>query len=127
MRKTFLLALPLLAGCASAAAKPSSRPGPVIRPVATAYYVADDSAGMTKIPSTRAVQIPLTDGPCRTGDRMPTGRLDFGALPPMPSARPSGALPYIPNVCPVLVQPGIEANSPVIYLRGPKRVETMEP
>lgn len=126
MRHAILLALPLLAGCAPAAAEPASEPRPVIRRLATTYVV-DDSIRAAKVPSTRAGEIPLADGPCQTGDRMPTGRLDFGALPQMPSARPTAPLPYIPNVCPVLAQPAGQPANPVIHLRGLKRVQPDQP
>ncbi|HLM67545.1 MAG TPA: hypothetical protein VK358_08470, partial [Longimicrobium sp.] len=99
MRKAIVLALPLLAGCASAAAETGPQRAPVIRRVATTTYVVGDSSKTGTI-------IPLVDAPCHTGDRMPTGRLDLGQLAPMPSARPQGALPYIPNLCPVIAAPG---------------------
>jgi hypothetical protein len=121
MRKAIVLALPLLAGCASAAAEPASQPGPVIRRVATTTtYVLGDSTKTGTI-------VPLVDAPCRTGDRMPTARLDFGQLAPMPSALPQGAIPYIPNVCPVIALPGARASSPAVLQRGPKQVQPSQP
>ncbi len=123
MRISFVLILPVLAGCASAAAEPATQPAPERRPVITRIVRADTS-GVAATDGTKLTseKIELIDGACQTGDRMPTARLDFGQLAPMPSAQPGGELPYIPNVCPVLAAPGQKPASPAALQRGPKRV-----
>ena len=111
MRISFVFALPLLAGCASAGAESTAAPAPERGPVITRIVRAET------ISAAKGVH-----GACRTGDRMPVSRLDAGKLAPMPSARTSRAVPYIPNVCPVLAAPGQKPASPAALRHGPKRV-----
>jgi hypothetical protein len=123
MRISLVLALPLLAGCASAAAEPASEPAPERRPVITQVVTARPStaaADSGKVAGTRIEM--MVDAPCQTNDRMATGTLDFGNVTPMPSAQPARELPYIPNICPVLAAPEYKPASPAALQRGPKRV-----
>lgn len=112
MRTTYIPCLLLLAGCASARAVPAEQRKPVITRIVSAQPVADTAA--------KGV-IELVDAPCSTGDRMPTALYRADDLPLMPSAEPA-ALPYIPNVCPVIAAPGGKAASPAALQRGPKRI-----
>lgn len=123
MRIPFVLVLPVLAGCASVAADPATQPAPERRPVIT-RIVRADTPRITTIDTEKVTvqRIQRVDGACQTGDRMPTARLDFGELSPMPSAQATRAVPYIPNVCPVLAAPGQKPASPAALQRGPKRV-----
>jgi hypothetical protein len=123
MRIHFVLVLPVLAGCASAAAEPATHSAPERRPVIM-RIVRADTPRITTIDAAKVTvaRIQLVDGACRTGDRMPTARRDFGALAPMPSAQTTREVPYIPNVCPVLATQGHKPAAPAALQRGPKRV-----
>lgn len=123
MRTSFVLALPLLAGCASAAER-AAEPAPERRPVITRIASTDrprtvigDSA---KVAGMRIEM--MEDAPCQTGDRMPTAGLDPGQLAPMPSAQPLRELPYIPNLCPVTAAPEYKPSVPAVLQRPPKHV-----
>lgn len=115
MRKTFVLTLPLLAGCALAQPEPP-RPQPVI-----ARIVASD--GATNTAQLKAEPVRLVDAACQTGDRMPTARLQQpGERTSMPNMQPLRPLPFIPNLCPVIAAPAEKPAVLVGHLRGPERV-----
>lgn len=125
MRKSFVLSLVLLAGCASAAAEPARQPGSVIRRVATIEQVtAQPVVDTGQFPKGR---IELVDAACQTGDPMPVHRTQPADVPPMPSARPLGPLAYIPNVCPVIAVPQQKPASPVVHIPAPKQVTEVAP
>lgn len=126
MRRSFVLVLPLLAGCAAAQAETAQPPASESRPVITRIGTSEgrEPAGV-KTPSVVAVQVPVSVAEaCQTGDRMPVARLDADEAAPMPSAQPARALPYIPNACPVTVAPAQKPAVPAVHPRGEKRVPT---
>jgi hypothetical protein len=112
MRRTFALALLLLAGCASTQPEPPQR-----RPVITRLPAAEQSDDTTYVSKVEQVSIEVTTGFCQTGDRMPTAR--NGALDQpgasIPTAPALGALPYIPNACPVTAGPLARRSVVVTY------------
>jgi hypothetical protein len=123
MHRSFVLVLPLLAGCASARAENAQPSAPATQPIITRIGTSEgtEPAGV-KI---RAVPVPVTVAEaCQTGDRMPVARLDADEAAPMPSAQPPRALPYIPNACPVTVAPAQQPPVPVVHPREPKDVPT---
>jgi hypothetical protein len=121
MPRPFVLLLPLLAGCAAASTE-AEQPAPERTPIIT-RVATSEGAGVAKVADVAEMRVELVDEACRTGDRMPTARLDVGNLAPMPSAQPT-RLPYIPNLCPVIAAPAQKPAMPAVLQRDPKRVRT---
>jgi hypothetical protein len=119
MRRSVVLVLPLLAGCASAhveSAQPSataSQPGIITR-IGTSEGTVPAGEKVRAEPATVTVA-----GACQTGDRMPVARLDADEAAPMPNTRPTRALSYIPNACPVTVAPAQKPAVPAVHQRVP--------
>jgi hypothetical protein len=119
MRISFVLVLPLLAGCASAQAEtaqpsaPASQPGIITR-IGTSEGTVPAGEKIRAVPATVTVA-----GACQTGDRMPVARLDADETAPMPTTQPGRALPYIPNACPVTVTPAQKPAVPAVLQRVP--------
>ena len=121
MRRSFVLALPLLAGCASARAETAQSSAPATQPLIT--RIGTSYGTEPAVEKIRAVTVTVAAA-CPTGDRMPVARLDADEAAPMPSAQPTRALPYIPNACPVTVAPAQKPAVPAVHPRGQERVPT---
>ena len=96
MRIASASCLVLLAGCATAQAEPPrQQPAPVIRHIATSEGALTARAAAKKAT--------VANEACQTNDPMPVAGRSSGVPAPMPGAPVLGAVPYIPNACPVTV------------------------
>lgn len=118
MRRSFVLIMPLLAGCAAAQVETAQPPASESRPLITRIGTSEGTEPVGE--KIRAVPMKVAvAGACQTGDRMPVARLDADEAAPMPNTHPTRALSYIPNACPVTVAPAQKPAVPAVHPREP--------